>query len=286
MTALAEVAQSKGHGEENFPVASKLISPRHRATILAFYRFARAADDVADDPALSESEKRRGLDALEATLLAKSDGAPDALPLRAALAEKNLGPRHPLDLLTAFRRDVTKPRYESWDDLIDYCRFSAMPVGRFVLDVHGESEALWPGNDALCAALQIINHLQDCAKDYRDLDRVVARAAALPFRIGAQEHGAIGNKRRILERHRGFPSRSRGRGDPARRRKPQSTADAAGPVARPGAFWQEAACVDRLGCGGGGRDGPNSARRHSSGGTRQIWLVRRRRRARARSAPL
>jgi phytoene/squalene synthetase len=77
-----------------------------------------------------------------------------------------------LDLLEAFRRDCTKLRYQDWDDLIDYCRYSAMPVGRFVLDVHGESQSLWPANDALCAALQVINHLQDCAKDYRELNRV------------------------------------------------------------------------------------------------------------------
>jgi phytoene/squalene synthetase len=63
-------------------------------------------------------------------------------------------------------------RYRDWDDLIGYCTYSAMPVGRFVLDVHGESRAVWPANDALCAALQIINHLQDCAKDYHSLDRV------------------------------------------------------------------------------------------------------------------
>jgi hydroxysqualene synthase len=67
---------------------------------------------------------------------------------------------------------VTKLRYRDWDDLIGYCTYSAMPVGRYVLDVHGESRALWPANDALCAALQIINHLQDCGKDYRNLDRV------------------------------------------------------------------------------------------------------------------
>jgi hydroxysqualene synthase len=75
-------------------------------------------------------------------------------------------------LLAAFRMDVTKLRYRDWDDLIGYCTYSAMPVGRFVLDVHGESRVTWPANDALCAALQIINHLQDCGKDYRNLDRV------------------------------------------------------------------------------------------------------------------
>jgi phytoene/squalene synthetase len=68
--------------------------------------------------------------------------------------------------------DVTKRRYRDWDDLIHYCTFSAMPVGRYVLDVHGESRATWPANDALCAALQVINHLQDCRADYQNLDRV------------------------------------------------------------------------------------------------------------------
>jgi squalene synthase HpnC len=162
---------SKTHRDENFPVASHLIHPRHRAAVLAFYRFARAADDVADSPTLTESEKLALLDRLEATLLGEMD-APDALPLRAVLAERGLSPRHPLELLTAFRMDVTKNRYSDWDDLIHYCTYSAMPVGRFVLDVHGESQSTWPASDALCAALQIINHLQDCGADHRQLDRV------------------------------------------------------------------------------------------------------------------
>ena len=80
--------------------------------------------------------------------------------------------RHALDLLEAFRRDVTKLRYADWAELMDYCRYSAAPVGRFVLDVHGEPSTLWPANDALCSALQVINHLQDCAKAYRAIDRV------------------------------------------------------------------------------------------------------------------
>jgi phytoene/squalene synthetase len=74
---------------------------------------------------------------------------------------------------------VTKLRYRDWDELIDYCRYSAMPVGRFVLDVHGESRDAWPANDALCASLQIINHLQDCAADYRNLNRVYLPQDAL-----------------------------------------------------------------------------------------------------------
>ncbi len=168
----SDVASGKMHRDENFPVASNLIQRRHRAIVLAFYRFARAADDVADHASLSPDAKLVLLDRLEQTLLGRDDGEPDALPLRAALAERKLGPRHAQDLLTAFRLDVTKLRYRDWDDLMDYCRFSAMPVGRFVLDVHGESQATWPASDALCSALQVINHLQDCAADFRNLNRV------------------------------------------------------------------------------------------------------------------
>lgn len=163
---------SKTHKDENFPVASVLIAPRHRATIMAFYRFARSADDVADDPVLSPKEKLFALDDFESTLKGKADVIADAVPLRLALAERGLSPRHAFDLLRAFRMDAVKKRYETWDELMLYCAYSAAPVGRFVLDVHGESEASWPASDALCAALQVINHLQDCVADYHNIDRV------------------------------------------------------------------------------------------------------------------
>ena len=137
MNGAADFTSGKGHQDENFPVASRLVRAELRPTILAFYRFARAADDVADHETAAPEQKLSQLDRLE-----------------------------------AFRRDVTKRRYADWSELMDYCRYSAAPVGRFVLDLHGEADALWPLNDALCAALQVINHLQDCAKDYRTLDRV------------------------------------------------------------------------------------------------------------------
>jgi squalene synthase HpnC len=168
----AEVRSGKGHRDENFPVASRLIHPRHRAPILAFYEFVRTADDIADHATLAAAEKLALLDRLEATLLGSRNDDPVGVALRSQLEVRQLSPRHALDLLTAFRMDVTKLRYSDWNDLIGYCTYSAMPVGRFVLDVHGESRTTWPANDALCAALQIINHLQDCGKDYRDLDRV------------------------------------------------------------------------------------------------------------------
>src|SRR6202008_1101490 len=132
----------------------------------------RTADDIADHSALAPPQKLALLDRLEATLLGKNDDDAVGVALRSQLAARQLSPRHAQDLLAAFRMDVTKLRYRDWDDLIGYCTYSAMPVGRFVLDVHGESRVTWPANDALCAALQIINHLQDCGKDYRQLDRV------------------------------------------------------------------------------------------------------------------
>jgi squalene synthase HpnC len=168
----SDLASGKGHKDENFPVASWLIKPAHRPPILAFYRFARAADDVSDHETATPEEKLKLLDEMERTLLGELDSAPEAFALRRVLKDHNLSEQHAMLLLEAFRRDVTKLRYANWDELMDYCRYSAMPVGRFVLDVHGEPRDTWPLSDALCAALQVINHLQDCGKDYRSLNRV------------------------------------------------------------------------------------------------------------------
>ncbi len=175
----AAFRSGKGHRDENFPVASRLIHPRHRGAIFAFYEFVRVADDIADHASLAEHDKLRFLDRMEAGLLGESDHLHEAVALRTVLRECNLSPRHAQDILTAFRMDVTKSRYRDWDDLMDYCRYSAMPVGRYVLDVHGEDPAIWPVNDALCAALQVINHLQDCKKDYHALNRVYVPQDAL-----------------------------------------------------------------------------------------------------------
>jgi squalene synthase HpnC len=179
MTSASELRSGKGHRDENFPVASWIIHPRHRALILAFYNFVRTADDIADHATLPAPEKLALLDLLEAELLGKGDTQPEAVSLRRALAERSMPPRHALDVLIAFRMDVTKLRYENWDEVIHYCRYSAMPVGRFMLDVHGESTSTWVASDALCAGLQINNHLQDCGKDYRDLNRVYLPRDAL-----------------------------------------------------------------------------------------------------------
>lgn len=179
MTTASQLRSGKTHRDENFPVASWIIHPRHRALILAFYNFVRTADDIADHATLGAREKLAYLDLLEAELLGQGDSQPEAVNLRRALALRSMPPRHALDVLIAFRMDVTKLRYENWDEVIHYCRYSAMPVGRFMLDVHGESTSTWAASDALCAGLQINNHLQDCGKDYKDLNRVYLPRDAL-----------------------------------------------------------------------------------------------------------
>src|SRR5256886_8035435 len=172
MTTASELRSGKTHRDENFPVASWIMHPRHRALILAFYNFVRTADDIADHATLGERQKLEYLALLEAELLGQGNSQPEAVNLRRALAERSMPPRHALDVLIAFRMDVTKLRYENWDELMHYCRYSAMPVGRFMLDVHGESTSAWAASAALCAGLQINNHLQACGSDSKNLNPV------------------------------------------------------------------------------------------------------------------
>ena len=172
-TTSVEAWSGKDRADENFPVGSALIRPALRRHVHAFYAFARNADDIADSAVLAAEDKVFRLDAMEAVLLGEAgdENAPSAARLRASLAETGVSERHSRDLLVAFRRDATKRRYASWDELLDYCRYSAMPVGRHVLDLHGEDKATHAPSDALCSALQVLNHLQDCQADFSALDR-------------------------------------------------------------------------------------------------------------------
>lgn len=162
----------KNRGDENFPVGSALIRPALRPHVHAFYGFARNADDIADSPDLAPDDKVARLDRMEAVLLGDAvTGSPSATALRASLAATGVTSRHAQDLLVAFRQDATTRRYADYAALLEYCRFSAMPVGRHVLDLHGEDTGTHGPSDALCAALQVLNHVQDCARDLAALDR-------------------------------------------------------------------------------------------------------------------
>lgn len=166
-----ETWSGKGRHDENFPVGV-LVTPKLRRHVHAFYQFARNADDIADSPDLAPDDKIDRLNVMESVLLGHGEhGSPSALGLRASLAETGVTATHACELLIAFRQDASKTRYATWNELYEYCRYSAMPVGRHVLDLHGEDQATWRSSDALCTVLQMLNHLQDGSKDLRAMNR-------------------------------------------------------------------------------------------------------------------
>ena len=171
-TMNVETWSGKNRGDENFPVGSFLIQQRYRRPMHCFYTFARNADDIADSPLLTAEDKVQRLNIMEEVLVGhRDDGSPSALALRHSLAETKVSAVHARELLIAFRQDATKSRYDTIDDLYEYCRYSAVPVGRYVLDLHGESHGCYSPSDALCISLQVLNHLQDCGRDLAELDR-------------------------------------------------------------------------------------------------------------------
>ncbi len=175
MSQAVETPSGKGAGDENFPVGSWLLSARLRPHVAAYYHFARAIDDIADNPALTPEDKIARLTRFEDAVLGGESDDPvlvTAQRMRASLAETGVTAKHCVDLVTAFKQDAVKLRYDDWADLMGYCENSANPVGRYLLDLHGERASGYAYSDALCSALQVLNHLQDCQDDYRNLDRV------------------------------------------------------------------------------------------------------------------
>jgi squalene synthase HpnC len=174
MSTGVETPSGKGASDENFPVGSWLLPARLRPHIARFYAFARAIDDIADSSALAPEDKIARLEGFAAALGtgAGDAGFSKAHRLRESLLETGVTARHGLDLVAAFKQDAVKLRYRDWDDLMGYCILSAAPVGRYLIDLHGEGRHCYPASDALCNALQVLNHLQDCQADYRNLDRV------------------------------------------------------------------------------------------------------------------
>ncbi len=173
-TATVEAPSGKNEDYENFPVGSWLLPAATRPHVSIFYAFARAIDDIADAPDLDSESKVSRLNGFEEALLGNREepGFEKAARMRRSLGQTGTTNRHCLDLLAAFKQDAVKTRYRDWEDLMDYCRLSAAPVGRYLLDLHGGSLDGYVSSDALCMALQVINHLQDCGDDYRTLDRV------------------------------------------------------------------------------------------------------------------
>lgn len=124
---------------------------------------------------MSADEKIARLDGFEAAVTGRDTTDPayaKGHAMRESLRATNVPARHCVDLIAAFKQDAIKGRYADWDDLVAYCILSAAPVGRYLVDLHGGSRNGYGPSDALCIALQVINHLQDCQDDYRTLDRV------------------------------------------------------------------------------------------------------------------
>ena len=174
-----ETPTGKAAGDENFPVGSFLLPKALRPHVATFYALARATDDIADNGALATDDKLARLDRFERALTGNLPGQGDPdLALKTSYAVARSGKatgvtvQHSIDLIHAFKQDAVKLRYDDWDDLIGYCTLSASPVGRYLLDLHGEDPAKYPGSDALCNVLQVLNHLQDLKDDLRTLDRV------------------------------------------------------------------------------------------------------------------
>jgi len=174
-TSNVETPSGKDAAYENFPVGSWLLPAELRPHIAVFYRFARAIDDIADNPALAPEIKVSRLDGFERALTGSNADDPafeTGHRMRQSLLETDVPVQHCVELITAFKQDAVKLRYGDWDDLMGYCRLSAAPVGRYLLDLHGGSVDGYGPSDALCMALQAINHLQDCKDDFQQLNRV------------------------------------------------------------------------------------------------------------------
>ena len=171
-----KLMSGKSYSDENFPVASFLMTKKIRNIVRIFYFFARMADDIADHKNLSSNQKKKILSSFDEAIL-KNRKSNNKILNNMILKFKEMpsGKNYSRNLLKAFMMDASNKKYKKWSDLIYYCRFSANPVGRFVIDAVNERkniEDIYKASDNLCTALQIINHIQDCQKDFKQLERV------------------------------------------------------------------------------------------------------------------
>ncbi|WP_061471304.1 squalene/phytoene synthase family protein [Acetobacter senegalensis] len=162
----------KDYTNENFPVASLLFNKKNRDVVVSYYKVARFSDDIADCSKLNTKEKINKLYEIKQRIMSDRQGESIYGDARSRLTERGVSIDRLTDLISAFHMDVVGRDYDCWDDLVEYCKYSANPVGRFILDLHGESDSLYCQSDALCSALQIINHIQDCRQDFHQLRRI------------------------------------------------------------------------------------------------------------------
>lgn len=187
--------RKKTAADENFPVASLLIKKELRPLVKHYYNLARLADDIADNPRLKPREKLLQLNDLEDIFLnlkkTRRKKWQAAVILHEDFVKEQLDFSLVTDLFTAFRRDAENFRYQTWAQLTDYCRYSAVPVGRFMLAIHNENPATYLPAAALCTVLQIVNHIQDIKYDCLQLDRIYLPAEMMKeFGVAKKDLGA------------------------------------------------------------------------------------------------
>lgn len=193
MTKAAPGSPNRDHDTENFPTASLILAKPVRGKVMAFYRFARMADDIADSAELDPGEKLRRLDAMGEALADPATAFPEA----AAMHAHGVGTEEAMLILEAFRQDARQARYADWAELEHYCARSADPVGRMLLRLHGvASEAGHAASDGLCTALQILNHLQDLVDDRQKIGRVYMPQSWMALAGGEEAFFTPSNPRR------------------------------------------------------------------------------------------
>ena len=178
---IKSIVSGKTMEDENFPVSSFLISKKHRKHIYNLYYFARISDDIADNKNLSVKKKKLILNEFDIILKEKKKthyNFINDLINSTKTTANNI--KYPRQLLVAFIQDSEKNRYKNWGELINYCNYSASPIGRFVIDLHNLKKnnnnetikKIYAGCDNLCNCLQILNHIQDCKDDFEEMNRV------------------------------------------------------------------------------------------------------------------
>ncbi|MBK9674669.1 MAG: squalene synthase HpnC [Betaproteobacteria bacterium] len=190
---------------ENFPVATVLLPRALRPAVVAIYRFARSADDLADEGDAPASERLAALRRYERAIDAIGEHLPPDEPPFPELAQAIARHQLPLapfrDLLSAFRQDVTTTRYADFAQLQDYCRRSANPIGRLLLhlyDAHTPAQVAW--SDAICTALQLVNFWQDVAADWQRGRVYLPQEDLAHFRVAESDiaSGRLGPEWRAL----------------------------------------------------------------------------------------
>ncbi len=172
------MSSQEGPADKNYPFATYLLAADKRPHVAALYAFARVGDNIVDDPELDTEEKLLRIEAMERGLSGSTNGStkatvPEAaLRMHDSLQKSGVSDECCHKLLAAFRQDTVNAPCQSWQDLLDYCALAAVPIGRYLIELHNLDSRRWAFADPFCHALQILNCVQGCGDDWRSLHRL------------------------------------------------------------------------------------------------------------------